>query len=295
MTLKRLVDAHHHLWDLDAVHYPWLMEKGVVRFFGDPAPIQKNYLPADLRTDIGQLPITKTVHIQVGAADGLQEHQWVARQAAEQGIPAAIIAFADLAASDHDTVLDPLSESPHFRGVRQIVGRSSEEDKKTGTASLISDPAFEAGLRALHRRGLSFDLQLIPEQMQDTARLLGTLPDLPVALCHAGSLSDFSADGTALWRSGLEALAAHAPMICKISGFGMFNHTWTIGDIRDYVLTVIDIFTPARVAFGSNFPVDKLYSSYSALWAAYLDITKDFSDSERDAMFAGTAEQFYRI
>ncbi|MEC7475842.1 MAG: amidohydrolase, partial [Pseudomonadota bacterium] len=38
-----MIDAHHHLWDLSACHYPWLMEKGVKRFFGDPAPIQKNY------------------------------------------------------------------------------------------------------------------------------------------------------------------------------------------------------------------------------------------------------------
>ena len=39
-----MIDAHHHLWDLNAVNYPWLMEKGKRRFFGDPTPIQRNYL-----------------------------------------------------------------------------------------------------------------------------------------------------------------------------------------------------------------------------------------------------------
>jgi predicted TIM-barrel fold metal-dependent hydrolase len=36
------IDAHHHLWDLQKVHYPWLMEKGAPRFFGDPAAIQRD-------------------------------------------------------------------------------------------------------------------------------------------------------------------------------------------------------------------------------------------------------------
>ena len=35
------LDAHHHLWDLSAVSYPWLEARGVRRFFGDPTPIQR--------------------------------------------------------------------------------------------------------------------------------------------------------------------------------------------------------------------------------------------------------------
>ena len=43
----QFIDAHHHLWDLNHCHYPWLMARGERRFFGDPTPIQKNYLPED--------------------------------------------------------------------------------------------------------------------------------------------------------------------------------------------------------------------------------------------------------
>ena len=39
-----MIDAHHHLWDLSAVHYPWLAAKGATRFFGDPIQRQhKSY------------------------------------------------------------------------------------------------------------------------------------------------------------------------------------------------------------------------------------------------------------
>ena len=56
------IDAHHHLWDLEAVHYPWLMAKGEVRFFGDPAPIQRNYLLDEFRQDASQHGISGSVH-----------------------------------------------------------------------------------------------------------------------------------------------------------------------------------------------------------------------------------------
>jgi predicted TIM-barrel fold metal-dependent hydrolase len=42
------VDAHHHLWDLDALHYSWLSAKGESRFFGQPDPIRKNHFVKNL-------------------------------------------------------------------------------------------------------------------------------------------------------------------------------------------------------------------------------------------------------
>ena len=84
-------------------------------------------------------------------------------------------------------------------------------------------------------------------------------------------------------------------MICKISGFGMFDHHWSVDSIRDHVLRVIDIFGPNRIAFGSNFPVDSLYASYAEVFDAYLAITDGFSSEERAAMFHDNAAQFYRI
>ena len=40
-----MIDAHHHLWDMSKVKYPWLEAKGTERFFGMPDPIRNNYLP----------------------------------------------------------------------------------------------------------------------------------------------------------------------------------------------------------------------------------------------------------
>jgi predicted TIM-barrel fold metal-dependent hydrolase len=295
--LPRIVDAHHHLWDLNACHYPWLMEKGVRRFFGDPAPIQKDYLAGDFKADIGALPVAKSVHIQVGVApeDSLKETLWLDVQGETTGLPHAIIAFVDLTAEDVEAQLDAHTAASRLRGVRQIVGRSAEEDARTGTGSLLANPAFTRGLKALAARGLSFDLQLVPRQMVAAAELLRTVPDLHVALCHGGSLSDFSAEGRALWAKGIAALAELPNILCKVSGLGMFDNQWAADSARPQFETLLRYFSPSRMAFGSNFPVDKLYSDYAAVWARFTALTVALSPDERAAMFADNAERFYRI
>jgi predicted TIM-barrel fold metal-dependent hydrolase len=294
---KRIVDAHHHLWDLSANNYPWLMQQGVERFFGNPTPIQKDYLVADLVRDFGSLPVSKSVHVQVGVCPGdrLSETQWLQSVANVAGFPHAIIADIDLTAGNLKPVLAEHCKAGNFRGVRQIVGRSGTEDAKTGSGQLLSDPAFQAGLGILAASGLSFDLQLVPSQMEACASLLAHVPDLSVALCHAGSLADYSERGLAEWEHGLSKLAKHGQMLCKISGFGMFNHGWTTDSIQGPVLKAIDIFGTDRISFGSNFPVDKLYASYERVMGAYLDITSSFSGVERDAMFYDNAARFYRL
>lgn len=288
-----MIDAHHHLWDLEAVHYPWLMARGEVRFFGDPAPIQRNYLLPELRADAEALGIVGSVHIQVGAADGLEEARWVDAVAqANPDWPMAQVAFCDLTAEDRETRLDALQTLPSLRGIRQIVGRAPGEDAATGTNALLSDPRFLQGLRSLARRGLSFDLQLIPELLPETTALLATLPDLRVALCHAGSPHDRSAAGLADWAERMAGLAALPNVQCKLSGLGMFEHDWTEESLAPIVATVLECYGAERVMWGSNFPVDSLTSDYVRLFTTMQRLVP--ADMHK-AVFSDNAARFYDL
>lgn len=198
------IDAHHHLWDLTAVNYPWLMAKGVERFFGDPTPIQRNYLLPKFRGDAGRHNISASVHIQVGAEDGLAEAQWVQAVAdATSDWTMVQVVFCDLTDPQLSVRLDAFQTLSTVRGVRQIVGRAPGEDAVTGTNDLLDNPRFVAGLREAGRRGLSFDLQLIPELMDKTATVLERAPQTKVALCHAGSPHDRSSAGLSNWGAQL--------------------------------------------------------------------------------------------
>ncbi|WP_299932454.1 amidohydrolase family protein [uncultured Pelagimonas sp.] len=288
-----MIDAHHHLWDLSAVSYPWLMAEGVARFFGDPTPIQRDYLLREFRNDAATEGITASVHIQVGAADGLAEARWVQSVAdANADWPMAQVVFCDLTACDLGDTLDAFQNLSTVRGVRQIVGRAPGEDAVTGTNGLLDDPRFVQGLREAGRRGLSFDLQLIPELMEKTARVLERAPDTQIALCHAGSPHDRSPQGLRDWADKMRRLSSLPQVTCKLSGLGMFQHNWTQDDFRPIIETCLEQFGPERCMFGSNFPVDSLYSDYATLVTAHRSIVPQ---GMHDQVFHGTASRFYAL
>lgn len=287
------IDAHHHLWDLNAVQYPWLMAEGEPRFFGDPAPIQRDYLLPEFGADAKAHGFEASVHIQVGAADPLQEARWIQSVAdANPDWPMVQVAYCDLTAEDADEALDALRQLPSLRGVRQIVGRAPGEDAQTGTNSLLSDPKFANGLNGLAKRGLSFDLQLLPELMAPMADVLGNAPDTKVALCHAGSPHDRSPEGIAAWAKEMKRLSALPNVSCKLSGLGMFDHSWTKESVAPIVEEVLAQFGAERTMFGSNFPVDSLSSDY-----AYLvqNIEALVPAPYRVKVFGETAREFYGL
>ena len=287
------IDAHHHLWDLKAVHYPWLKAKGEPRFFGDPAPIQRDYLIDEFTTDAKRHGFSGSVHIQVGAENPFDEAEWVQSVAqANPNWPLVQVAFCDLTADSAEADLDRLQSLTSLRGVRQIVGRAPGEDARSGTNLLLDDPQFAAGLKGLAQRGLSFDLQLLPELMARTAKVLEQTPDTKVALCHAGSPHDRSAAGLAGWAKSLKHLSALPNVYCKLSGLGMFDHSWTTESIRPIVETVLEQFGPDRVMFGSNFPVDSLPATYSQIVGSYKALIPDAMQSR---VFGETAIEFYGI
>lgn len=291
--MTQWIDAHHHLWDLDAVKYPWLMAKGVERFFGDPTPIQRNYLMDEFRAEASAEGFGGSVHIQVGAADAWAEALWVQSVAeATPDWPLAQVVFCDLTAADVSAQLDRFQSLPTVKGVRQIVGRAPGEDAVTGTNDLLTNPRFAEGLRAAGERGFSFDLQLIPELYDDMACVLDQAPDIPVALCHAGSPHDRTPAGIDQWAERLKRFSERPQVVCKLSGLGMFDHRWTSESIRPIVETCLEQFGPDHCMFGSNFPVDKLYSDYAALSAAYRGLVPE---SMHANIFFSTSARFYGL
>ena len=284
------IDAHHHLWDLNAVHYPWLVAKGEVRFFGDPASIQRDYLLDEFLSDAKAHGFEASVHIQVGAQDGMAEARWVDKISQNTDWQMHQVAFCDLASPNLAQDLAQLQALPSVRGVRQIIGRAPGEDALTGTQELISSKAFGEGLAMLEATGLRFDLQLLPELMVPMAEVLSRVPKLPVALCHAGSPYDRSQEGIAHWAKALESLSSQPQIIAKLSGLGMFAHGWQTQDFAPITSMMLSQFGAERLMFGSNFPVCSLTSDYARLVAAYETL---IPSQFHHHIFGETAAAFY--
>jgi len=294
-----IIDCHHHLWDLRANYYPWLTDRIGMQVCGDYAAIRKNYLLADFFRDGAGLRLVKSVHVQAehDHADPVRETRWlqaIADRPESRGFPHAIVAYADLAAPGVEGVLEAHCQFRNVRGIRQLL-HEGFLDPAHPHPSPLEDPTWRENLGRLRRFGLSFDLQVFPQQMLQAASLVREHPSLQFILVHTGQPIRRDADGLEQWRRGMRDLAACPNVCAKISGLGMFDRQWTVGSLRPFVLDTIDFFGPARCMFGSNFPVDSMMSTYRNLWQAYATLTAAFSGDEQRMLFAETAQRVYRL
>ena len=61
------------------------------------------------------------------------------------------------------------------------------------------------------------------------------------------------------------------------------------------MLGAIETFGVDRIVFGSNWPLDRMFSSYPDVINAYAEIISGFSRDEQVKMFSGNAERIFRI
>jgi predicted TIM-barrel fold metal-dependent hydrolase len=79
--------------------------------------------------------------------------------------------------------------------------------------------------------------------------------------------------------------------VIKISGLGQFDHRWTEQSLRPWVLACIETFGTERSSLGTNWPVDRLYSSYGDVVDAYAG----FTEAEERALFFGNTDRIFRL
>ena len=114
-------------------------------------------------------------------------------------------------------------------------------------------------------------------------------------LQHAGMLEDLSPEGRPAWRAGMARLAACPNVVSKLSGLGTFIHRNDPAHVFDVLTETVTIFGADRCLFGSNFPIEKLWTSYRELVDAELAATAPLRADQRDAILRTTAVRVYRL
>ena len=97
------------------------------------------------------------------------------------------------------------------------------------------------------------------------------------------------------WRQCLRSLASVPGTVIKISGLGMRDWAWTPGSLRPWVLACIETFGVERAFFGTNWPLDRLYSSYGDVLDAYASAIAEFTPDEQRDLFERNAERIFRL
>lgn len=283
------VDAHFHSFDLThpELRWDWLAPGTLHPNLGDIDAIKsQKYLLEHFIAESRHSGVHKAVHVEADIAGPhpVAETVWLEEAADRTGLALAIVADADLRDPAVGDVLEAHSDHPRVRGVR---------DFSHGDYLVAED--FHRGYALLERFGLSCDLDCRWEDMEKARDLASRYPGVTMILDHAGFPQERTDAYFADWRRGLQTLAEAESAVVKVSGLGMRDPQWTVESLRPWVLGCIEAFGVERSFFGTNWPVDRLFSSYADVVDAYREIVADFSADERQALFVGNAERIYRF
>ncbi|CAN7764377.1 amidohydrolase family protein [Cupriavidus necator] len=316
-----IVDPHHHIWGKGWSH-PLFEPYDANELIADKADSGHNVIATVLVDSHAQhfsdgpeamRPVGETVYAERVAKESEQRGGMAA------GACAAIMPHANLCLGTAvGEVLHAHAEaSPRFRGIRHMLAFDAELPPIYGAseAEISRRPEFREGFAELARQGLNFEAWALQSQLGEVLDLARAFPQTTIVLNHLGGplgIGRFAArraESFQVWRESMAQLATCSNIVVKLGGIYVTqtdpaNIQWparplTSGEFadlhRDYVLTAIDLFTPSRCMFESNFPVDMLYTSYNALWNGYKRIASGFSPGERAEMFAGVATRVYKL
>ncbi len=291
-----MIDAHFHVWR--QADLPWLTGPMQPRIFGPYDPIRRDYPMAEYLADIAGTGIAKSVYVQANwnPAHAEDEARFIEETAQETGWPHATVAYADMTVPDARTALDRLARFPRVRGIRQQFHWHENPLYRFATGpDLCADPTVIANVARLADYGWAFDLQVFTPQMPHALRLVDACPGVTFILQHAGMLEDTTDAGRTRWRAAMADLALRPNATAKLSGFGTFLHRNDADHIRWLVTETVAMFGANRCLWGSNFPIEKLWTDYPALLSAHRAAAGAFSDADNRAIFNDTAARVYRL
>ncbi|MFF0742497.1 amidohydrolase family protein [Streptomyces sp. NPDC004111] len=279
----RLVDAHHHVWDLSVRDQDWITGPRL-------APLRRDFLVGELEAEAAAAGVSASVLVQtVTVAEETPEFLALARA---HPLIAGVVGWSDLTAPDVADRLAALGDLPggsHLVGIRHQV--QGERDPRW-----LLRPDVHRGLSAVAGAGLVYDLVITPEQLPAAAEAAAAHPGLTFVLDHLGK-PPIAAGTLEPWAAAVRGLAALPNTVCKLSGMVVEAdwRRWAVTDLRPYAQTVLDAFGPGRLMYGSDWPVCRLASSYEEVLAVARYLMAGLSPHERAEVFGGVADRVYGL
>jgi predicted TIM-barrel fold metal-dependent hydrolase len=311
-----ICDPHHHLWDHPGSRY--LLEELVAdtadhnivkTVFVECGSMYANDGPASLA------PVGETAFVE-----GVAEKSAGGRHCAMRAC-SGIVGHADLLLGESvDAVLEAhLAASPdRFRGVRHSAAWHESDairpSHSKNVPHMLTLDRFREGFARLARYGLTFDAWLFHTQIDELGDLARAFEETAIVIDHVGGplgIGPYAGkreEVFAAWSRSIAEIARCPNVVVKLGGIGMAlnGFDWhrqprppssaeLAESQRPYLLHCIEHFGVERCMFESNFPVDKVSSSYTVLWNAFKRVAAGFSPEEKAALFHDNAVRAYRL
>jgi len=273
------VDAHQHFWRVARGDYGWLTQEAhpfICRDFG----------PDDLRPLLGAAEVERTVLVQ--AAPTRAETEFLLSLATATPFVAGVVSWADFEAAHAADTVGALARDPALIGLRPMLQDLADD-------AWILRPALGPALDAMQAVGLRLDALVTPRHLPHLAKFLARRPDLKVVIDH-GAKPDIGAGGSPGWAEAMRAIGRDSGAFCKLSGLVTeAGEGWTAEQLKPFVEVLIEAFGPARLMWGSDWPVVEEAGGYTAWRAAAEALTAQLSPADRALIFGDAAAAFYGI
>ena len=277
------IDSHHHVWDLSVREQGWMVGEAL-------NPIKKNFSINDLRQAITGCGIDKTVVVQT--VTNYDETPELLELADTDDLVAGVVGFLKI---DADDAIAHLDSYQSLRGFKYLVGiRDIAHDYED--VKYLSKPQVVKNVQELGRRGLVYDLLTKTPHMRAAIDLVKACPNTKFVLDHISKPYIAKADMQP-WADQITELASFENVVVKVSG--LFTEAdwknWKKEDFWPYLEHITKSFTPNRMMFGSDWPVCLLAATYKQSIDLVEEFTSKFSESEKNAFWAGTANKAYGL
>lgn len=286
------IDTHQHFWKFSPADFPWIG--------GDMPILKKDCLPADSQLDRQAADVDGVIAVQARTLP--QETDFLLELASANAAVLGVVGWVDLGGPDLAAALEKWAEHPAMCGVRHIL----QDEADLG--SWLADQRHVAGLRAVQRAGLVYDVLVYDYQLPMVAKFCAQHDAHWLVLDHLGKpcIRDWSSNPEvpARWMACIRNLATLPHVMCKLSGL-VTETDWrrsgglTPEDIKamwscfDFAL---EAFGPGRLMFGSDWPVCQLAAPYEAVHGLVHKWAKTrLTVAEQDAFWSSNAIRCYGL
>ncbi|WJF91798.1 amidohydrolase family protein [Paraburkholderia bonniea] len=274
------IDAHQHYWNPSRNDYGWLTP--------DQPVLYRTYGPSDLAGLRQGAGIGQTIVIQ--AAPTLEETRYLLGVARGEASIAGVVGWVPLLDPAAPALIAELALDTRFKGVRPMLQDLPDDN-------WINNPALVPAIEALIAHDLAFDALIFAQHAAALAAFATRFPALRIVIDH-GAKPPIRAGGMEryAWAEALNRFAPLPQVYCKLSGLATEAAPgWTDATLRPYVEHLLTVFGPARLMWGSDWPVLNLNGDYLRWHGSARTLLAALPEQERDAIFGGNARIFYRL
>lgn len=282
------IDSHQHFWRPSRGDYGWLRADVPAL-----APLVRDFLPEHLVPLLAANGVGRTVLVQ--AADSTEETEFLLDLASRHDVIGGVVGWVDLGRADAARTLEAWARHPKFKGVRPMLQDLPDAD-------WIATAAHPEAVQALVRLGLRLDALVQPRHLPALLRFVQAWPGLPVVIDHAAKpdlRSGWEAGWAAPWRDRMAALAACPGVMCKLSGLSTeappARGTAAVEALRPVWADLLQWFGPARLMWGSDWPVSTLAGSYGDWCATSEALIGELPPHDQAQVWYGSAQRFYGL